>query len=107
MMLIGSEQRDLSTVKGETVTMKTQHTGDAGPLVARLYSDSVCPFCFIAERSSLVRLQKEYVVAIDWRGFELHPETPGGGRPNSPLTQRLNDFIAPADSRHHTWYEAL
>jgi predicted DsbA family dithiol-disulfide isomerase len=26
-------------------------------------------------------LQTEYVVAIDWRGFELHPETPPGGRP--------------------------
>jgi predicted DsbA family dithiol-disulfide isomerase len=26
-------------------------------------------------------LQNEYVVEIDWRGFELHPETPPGGRP--------------------------
>jgi len=26
-------------------------------------------------------LQNEYVIEIDWRGFELHPETPPGGRP--------------------------
>lgn len=26
-------------------------------------------------------MQNEYVVEIDWRGFELHPETPPGGRP--------------------------
>jgi predicted DsbA family dithiol-disulfide isomerase len=50
------------------------------PLQATLYSDIVCPFCFIAEASSLVRLQQEFDVALDWRGFELHPETPPGGR---------------------------
>jgi predicted DsbA family dithiol-disulfide isomerase len=26
-------------------------------------------------------LQNEYDIDIDWRGFELHPETPLGGRP--------------------------
>nr|ART37400.1 E117 [uncultured bacterium] len=26
-------------------------------------------------------MQNDYVVEIDWRGFELHPETPPGGRP--------------------------
>jgi predicted DsbA family dithiol-disulfide isomerase len=33
----------------------------------------------VAEESSLVRLQEEYHLALDWRGFELHPETPAGG----------------------------
>ena len=33
----------------------------------------------MAERSSLVRLQDEYDVSIDWRGYELHPDTPPGG----------------------------
>ena len=50
------------------------------PLRVTLYSDIVCPFCYIAEASSLVRLQEEYDVELDWRGFELHPETPPGGR---------------------------
>jgi predicted DsbA family dithiol-disulfide isomerase len=34
----------------------------------------------VAEESSLVRLQREYEVDLEWRGFELHPETPPGGQ---------------------------
>jgi predicted DsbA family dithiol-disulfide isomerase len=34
----------------------------------------------VAEESSLVRLQREYQLDLDWRGFELHPETPPGGQ---------------------------
>jgi predicted DsbA family dithiol-disulfide isomerase len=34
----------------------------------------------VAEESSLVRLQREYQIELDWRGFELHPETPPGGQ---------------------------
>jgi predicted DsbA family dithiol-disulfide isomerase len=49
-------------------------------LKVTLYSDIVCPFCFIAEASSLVRLQEAYDIELDWRGFELHPGTPAGGR---------------------------
>ncbi len=48
-------------------------------LTVRLYSDFICPFCFVAEQSNLVRLQEEFDVEVDWRGFELHPETPVGG----------------------------
>ncbi len=35
----------------------------------------------MAERSSLVRLQGELGVEIDWVGYELHPLTPPGGIP--------------------------
>lgn len=45
-----------------------------------LYSDFVCPFCYIAEQSSLKKLQKEFEIEVDWRGFELHPEIPVGGQ---------------------------
>ena len=31
------------------------------------------------EQSSLVKLEADYEVEIQWRGFELHPETPTGG----------------------------
>lgn len=34
----------------------------------------------MAEESSLVRLQEEFEIELDWRGFELHPETPPGGQ---------------------------
>jgi predicted DsbA family dithiol-disulfide isomerase len=33
-------------------------------------------------------LQNEYAIDIDWRGFELHPETPPGGRPISDRVPR-------------------
>ncbi|HSN90130.1 MAG TPA: DsbA family protein [Anaeromyxobacteraceae bacterium] len=35
----------------------------------------------MAERSSLVRLQREWDVRVEWNGYELHPETPPGGLP--------------------------
>ena len=42
------------------------------------WSDYVCPWCYIAlER--IERLQREYPVDVDWRSFELHPETPVTG----------------------------
>jgi predicted DsbA family dithiol-disulfide isomerase len=44
-----------------------------------LFSDFVCPFCYIAERSSLTRLKREFDLTVDWRGFELRPDTPDEG----------------------------
>ncbi len=42
------------------------------------YSDYVCPWCYIAlERVD--RLQLEFPVDVEWRPFELHPETPRDG----------------------------
>jgi len=64
----------------------------AMPLKVTLYSDIVCPFCFIAEASILVRLQEDYEIELDWRGFELHPDTPPGGR-------RLAEFFGEERSR--------
>jgi len=44
------------------------------PLRITAYSDYVCPWCYIAlER--VERLQRELPVAVEWRPFELHPET--------------------------------
>lgn len=50
-------------------------------LSLRLYTDFVCPFCFIAEQSTVPRLLATYDLVLDWRGFELHPSTPRGGLP--------------------------
>ena len=50
----------------------------------RLYTDFVCPFCFIAEESTVPRLVAEFELELEWHGFELHPGTPRGGM---PLTQ--------------------
>ncbi|MGC3998639.1 MAG: DsbA family protein [Anaeromyxobacter sp.] len=51
------------------------------PARLRLYSDLICPFCFVAERSSLVRLVEEFELPVEWIGYELHPGTPRGGVP--------------------------
>src|SRR5262245_26986488 len=51
----------------------------------RLYTDFVCPFCFIAEESTVPRLLADYDLVLDWRGFELHPGTPKGGLPLTAL----------------------
>lgn len=51
----------------------------------RLYTDFVCPFCFIAEESTVPKLLRDYELTLDWRGFELHPKTPRGGMPLTEL----------------------
>lgn len=51
----------------------------------RLYTDFVCPFCFIAEESTVPALLRDYDLRLDWRGFELHPGTPRGGMPLTRL----------------------
>jgi predicted DsbA family dithiol-disulfide isomerase len=51
----------------------------------RLYTDFVCPFCFIAEESTVPRLVAELDLTLEWHGFELHPETPRGGMPLTEL----------------------
>ena len=55
------------------------------PETLRLYTDFVCPFCFIAEQSTVPRLLREFDLSLDWRGFELHPGTPRGGQSLSRL----------------------
>jgi predicted DsbA family dithiol-disulfide isomerase len=53
--------------------------------ILRLYTDFVCPFCFIAEESTVPRLLLDNDLVLDWHGFELHPGTPRGGRPLGAL----------------------
>jgi predicted DsbA family dithiol-disulfide isomerase len=38
------------------------------------YSDYVCPWCYIGWQR-VERLQREFPVDVEWRPFELHPET--------------------------------
>jgi predicted DsbA family dithiol-disulfide isomerase len=54
-------------------------------LPVRLYTDFVCPFCYIAEQSTVPRLVREFDVELEWHGFELHPSTPPGGVPLTTL----------------------
>jgi predicted DsbA family dithiol-disulfide isomerase len=42
------------------------------------YSDYVCPWCYIGFRRT-EQLRREFPVDVEWRPFELHPETPSTG----------------------------
>jgi predicted DsbA family dithiol-disulfide isomerase len=44
----------------------------------------------VAERSSLVRLTREFEIEVAWNGYELHPGTPRGGLP-------LSSYLPDAD----------
>lgn len=43
-----------------------------------VYSDYICPFCYIG-KERVDRLEREFGVGIEWKGFEIHPETPPEG----------------------------
>ncbi|MEZ4460683.1 MAG: DsbA family protein [bacterium] len=44
-----------------------------------VFSDFICPFCYVAERGPLAELRATTNIEVDWRGFEVHPEIPKGG----------------------------
>jgi predicted DsbA family dithiol-disulfide isomerase len=72
-------------------------------LALRLYSDFVCPFCFVAEQSTVPRLLEEFDLVVDWRGFPLHPRTPKGGMPLSAL---FGEARIPAAKEHMRQFAA-
>lgn len=43
-----------------------------------LYSDYICPFCYIGYLR-IEKLKKELDAIVEWRPFEVHPETPKEG----------------------------
>ncbi len=70
------------------------------PLTLTLFSDFVCPWCYLAEQSTIQRLEREYDVAVDWIGFELHPEIPRGGLPTESLFPQplLDSMLGPLEA---------
>jgi len=43
-----------------------------------VYSDYICPFCYIGKRLA-DRLEARFGIEAEWKGFEIHPEIPRGG----------------------------
>lgn len=43
-----------------------------------VFSDFVCPFCYIG-LETMRKLAPEFGVELEWRGFEIHPEWPAEG----------------------------
>jgi predicted DsbA family dithiol-disulfide isomerase len=50
----------------------------ARPLRITAYSDYVCPWCYIGLQR-IEQLEQEFPIEVEWRPFELHPETPRTG----------------------------
>ena len=48
------------------------------PIRITIYSDFICPFCFIG-KGLVDELKKEFPLEDEWPPFELHPETPPEG----------------------------
>ncbi len=44
-----------------------------------VYSDYICPFCLIG-KERVDKLEEEFKADVEWKGFEIHPETPREGR---------------------------
>lgn len=49
-----------------------------------VFSDYICPFCYIGSRR-LLHLGDEYDLKVNWRGLEIHPKTPVEGMPVTQL----------------------
>ncbi len=45
-----------------------------------LFSDFICPFCYIGFRT-LNKMKQEFELEVDWRGFQIHPDWPATGIP--------------------------
>jgi predicted DsbA family dithiol-disulfide isomerase len=53
-------------------------SGEAVPPKVTVYSDYICPFCFIGKRLA-DRLEERFGIETEWKAFEIHPEIPRGG----------------------------
>jgi predicted DsbA family dithiol-disulfide isomerase len=61
------------------VLMSDHAAASTRPLRIVAYSDYVCPWCYIGLQR-IDELQREFPqVEVEWRPFELHPETPKTG----------------------------
>lgn len=63
--------------RGEAGTDKPQ-------LKATVFSDYICPFCYIGELR-LDRLREHYDLRVNWCAIEIHPQTPPEGQPIEAL----------------------
>ncbi len=58
------------------------------------YSDYICPFCYIGFYR-IKKLKEEFDFDVEWRSFELHPETPKEGVliDNLPFAKEYLDMV--------------
>ena len=69
---------------GMTASTSPAAAPDADPFVVEVWSDVVCPWCYIGKRrleSALADFEHRDQVEVVWRSFELDPTTPRSTEP--------------------------
>ena len=63
-------------------------------LKVTVFSDYICPFCYIGFYR-VEQLKKKYDLEVEWRPFEIHPETPKEGTKlnNLPFPKEYLDMM--------------
>lgn len=61
-----------------------QATNNKPELKISVFSDYICPFCYIGHHR-LQQLKQDYDLKINWCLTEIHPETPAAGMPTTDL----------------------
>ena len=63
-------------------------------LKVTVFSDYICPFCYIGFYR-VKQLRKNYNLEVEWRPFEIHPETPKEGMDlnNLPYPKEYLDIM--------------
>ena len=72
------------------------------PLSIEIFSDIVCPWCYIGKRrfeAALARFEHRDDVEVTWRSFELEPDAPPTprGAPAERLAQKYGVTVAEAE----------
>jgi predicted DsbA family dithiol-disulfide isomerase len=65
-----------------------------------VFSDYICPFCFIGSRR-LLRLNEAFELRVNWCGVEIHPETPPAGMPVARLGYEPAQWTAMMENLQH------
>lgn len=76
-------------------------TGRQPPMLVEIWSDVVCPWCYIGKRhfeTALTTFDRRSDVEVVWRSFQLDPSHPRGAR--KPLPQHLADKYGRRSTKH-------
>ena len=63
---------------------------DTQPVRIEIYSDTICPWCFIGKRrfETALELRPEVEVQVTWMPFQLNPDMPAGGMDRQDYLER-------------------
>ena len=71
-----------------------------------VYSDPICPWCYIGKRrlERALKSRPDFEPLIRWRAFQLNPAMPAGGMDRKPY---LAAKFGSTDEAHRLWLPAV